>query len=74
MHRNNPDSMMLNTAQMRDVHYLQRFHVPSGGLQSENILKTSTEAELSSQKACPAIQGKGSRGQGKNHGVRRGQQ
>ena len=64
MHTNNPDSMMLNTAQMRDALHLQKFRVPSGGLQSDDILKTSAEAELSSRKAPSAIRGKGSRGRG----------
>jgi hypothetical protein len=60
---------MLNTAQMRDVLHVQKFRIASCGLPSEDILKTSAEAELSSQKASPTIRGKGSRGWGANRGT-----
>ena len=62
--------MMLNTAQMRDALHLQKFHIPSSGLQSDDILKTSAEAKISSRKALPAkVRGKGTRGRGANRGV-----
>jgi hypothetical protein len=70
MHSNNPDLMMLNTAQMRDALHLQKFRIPSDGLQSDDILKTSAEVEISSRKALPTkVRGKGTRGRGANRGV-----
>ncbi|KIM36126.1 hypothetical protein M413DRAFT_31880 [Hebeloma cylindrosporum] len=69
MHTKNPDSLMLNTAQMRDAIHVQRFRIPAGGLSSEDILKTSAEAELSSRKASPAVRGKGSRGRAATRGA-----
>jgi hypothetical protein len=75
MHSNNPDLMMLNTAQMWDVLHLQKFRIPSAGLQSDDILKTSAEVEISSRKALPTkVRGKGTRKWGANHGVRGGLQ
>lgn len=50
VHNRRPDDLMLNTAQMRDAIYLQRFRISSESLDMDDIVHQSAVREFNSSK------------------------
>lgn len=75
-HNVNPDNRVLNTAQMRDVIYLQKYRLSSESLDADTVIHQSAANELQAarQKAAEdaAASGVGAAGQpqrGRGHGT-----
>jgi hypothetical protein len=51
-----PEDIVLNTAQMRDAIYVQRFRLPSETLDSDEVIMASSARESASQKAIIAAE------------------
>ncbi|RDB27987.1 hypothetical protein Hypma_002121 [Hypsizygus marmoreus] len=54
-HSRNPRQLVLNTAQMRDARYLQKFRIASEPLDAEEILEQSVFTEIAIRKAASKV-------------------
>ena len=67
-HLINPNDLILNTAQMQDAVYLQKFHIPSTPLNEEIVIQESVvraidQWKVAGERASGSCGGRG-RGQG----------